>query len=173
MGTKHPMSLSSSCPIKLCLSHHPFVLSCATTDLVSTPSPMQTKHFPLVPTPILTNHIPPTSSFYQPPTLCVNVKPQPYTFPNPLDHTHVGPFFNATLPTLPFAHDQTPQLTLISSTRLQLPPKVFCSTYWRQFTSQRLAHYQHSCQTPNSSNPNPHDHVDSIPSLVPTSPTLA
>jgi hypothetical protein len=92
MGTKRLMSPNSSCPIELRCSHRPFVLSCATTHLVSTPSPMQIMHLPLVPPPILSNHTPLTSFFYQPPALCVNVKTQPYTFPNPLDHAHVRPF---------------------------------------------------------------------------------
>jgi hypothetical protein len=100
MGTKRPMSLSSSCPIKHRHSHCPFVLSCATIDLVSTPSPMQTTHFSLVPLPILTNHTTPISSLYWPLAFHVNVGPQPYTFPNPLDHAHVGPFPISILPTL-------------------------------------------------------------------------
>jgi hypothetical protein len=33
MGTKHPMSSSSSYPIELHLSHRPFALSCAFIDL--------------------------------------------------------------------------------------------------------------------------------------------
>jgi len=144
MGIKHPMSFSSSCPIKPHPSHCPFVLSCATTNLVSTSSPMQTMHFPLIPPPILTNHTPPISSLYQPPTLCVNVKPQPYTFPNPLDHAHVRPFPLSTL-LAPLYTWSDPQPTLISSTCLQLPPKVFCFTCWCQFTSWGLAHRQHSC----------------------------
>jgi hypothetical protein len=66
-------------------------------------------HLPLVPPPILTNQTPPVSSFYQPLTLCVNVRPQPYTFPNPLNYAHVGPFPPSTLPIV--AHDQTPNLS--------------------------------------------------------------
>jgi hypothetical protein len=128
MGTKHLMSHSSSCPIKLPPSYHPFVISCATKYLVSTPSPMQTAHFPLIPLPILINYTPSTSSSYQPPTLRVNGRPQLYTFPNPFDHAHVSPFPPSTLPTLPIAHDQTPQPTFISSTHLQPPPNVFCPT---------------------------------------------
>jgi hypothetical protein len=105
MGIKRPMSPSSSCPIGPHPSHHPFVLSCATINLVSTPSPMQTTHFPLSPPPILTNHTPPTSSPYRPPAFCVNVKPQPYIFPNCLNHAHVKPFPPSTLPTPLVAHD--------------------------------------------------------------------
>jgi hypothetical protein len=105
MGTKHPMSPSSSCPIKLRHSHRPFVLSCAIPNLVSTASPMQTMHFPLVPFPILTNHTTPISSPYWPLALHVNVGPRPYTFPNPLDHAHVGPFPISILPAPPIAHD--------------------------------------------------------------------
>jgi hypothetical protein len=79
---------------------------------------MQTTHLPLFPPSILTSHTPPTSSPYRPQTFCVNVKPQPYTFPNPLENTHVGPFPPFTLPTFPVTHDQTPQPTFISSTCL-------------------------------------------------------
>jgi hypothetical protein len=79
---------------------------------------MQTTHFPLVTPSILTNHTPPISSPYRPPTLCVNVRPQPYTFPNPFDHAHVGPFPPSTLLTFLIAHDQIPQPTLVSSTCL-------------------------------------------------------
>jgi hypothetical protein len=66
---------------------------------------MQTMHFPLIPPPILTNHTPSTSSYFQPPALRMNVGPQLYTFPNPLNHAHVRPFPLSTLPTLPIAHD--------------------------------------------------------------------
>jgi hypothetical protein len=79
---------------------------------------MQTTHFPVVPLPILTNHTPPISSPYRPLAFCVNVKPQPYIFPNPFDHAHLGPFPPSTLPTPLIAHDQTPQHTFISSTHL-------------------------------------------------------
>ncbi len=101
------MSPSSSCPIELRPSHHPFILSCATTNLVSTPSPMQTMHLPLVPPCILTNHI--SSPI---PLINSSHSAQPYTFPNPFDHAHVGPFPPFTLPTFPIAHDQTPNLAL-------------------------------------------------------------
>jgi hypothetical protein len=90
---------------------------------------MQTTHFPLIPLPILTNHTPSTSSPYQPPALQVNVMPQPYIFPNPIDHAHVGPFPLSTLPNPLVAHDQTHQPTFISSTRLQPPPNVSCPTW--------------------------------------------
>jgi hypothetical protein len=118
MGTKHPMSSSSLCSFEPCPSHRSFILSCATTNLVSTPSPMQIMHLPLVPPCILTNHTPPINSPYQPLTFRMNATPQPYTFPNPLNHAHVGPFPLSTLPTPQVRHDQTPQHTLISSTRL-------------------------------------------------------
>jgi len=35
--------------------------------------------------------------------------------------------------------------------------------------NRRLIRHQRSYQTPNSFNPNPHDHFDSIPSFDPTS----
>jgi hypothetical protein len=89
MSTKCPMSPNSSCFIEPRSSYHPFALSCATTDLSSTSSPMQTINHPLVTPPILTNHTPPISSPYQPPTLCVNVGSQPYTFPNPFNHAQL------------------------------------------------------------------------------------
>jgi len=104
-GHQTSHSLNSSCPIEPHLSHHPFILSCATTNLVSTPCPIQTMHLPLIPPPILTNHTPPTRSPYQRPTFCVNVRPQFYTFLNPLNHAHVGPFPSSTLLAPPIAHD--------------------------------------------------------------------
>jgi hypothetical protein len=112
MGTKRPMSPSSSCPIEPHPSHHPFILSCTTTNLVFTPSPMQTMHLLLVPPCILTNHTPPISSPYQPLVLQLNAKPQPYIFPNSLYHAHVKPFPPSTLPTPLVTHDQTPNLPL-------------------------------------------------------------
>ncbi len=81
------------------------------------------------------SHVNKPHTTYQFPLLalsfCVNVMPQPYIFPNPLDHAHVGPFspFHSTTPLV--VHDQTPKPTFISSTCLQLPPKVSCPTYWR------------------------------------------
>jgi hypothetical protein len=99
------MSPNSSCPIEPHHSHHPFALSCATTNLISTQFLMQTMHFPLVPPPILTNHTPPIISFYWPPALHMNVGPKTYIFLNPLDHAHVGPFLASTLPTPPITHD--------------------------------------------------------------------
>ncbi len=78
MGTKHPMSPNLSCFIEPRSSHHPFTLSCATTNLMSTPSPMQTTHNTLIPPPIIINHTPFINSFYQSPTLHGNVGPQPY-----------------------------------------------------------------------------------------------
>jgi len=69
MGTKCPMSLSSSCLIKPHNSHCPFALSCNITYTF----PMQTMHHPPVPPPILTNHTPPTTSLYWPPNLHWNV----------------------------------------------------------------------------------------------------
>jgi len=79
---------------------------------------MQTTHLPLIPPPILTNHVPPTNCPYWPLTLRVNVGPQTYIFLNPLDHEHVGPFPPSTLPALLVAYDQTPQPTFISLTCL-------------------------------------------------------
>jgi hypothetical protein len=172
MGTKHPMSPSSSCPIKPYHSHCPFDLSYATINLISTPSPMQTTHIPLVPPPILTNHTPPISFPSQFPTFHVNMGPQPYTFPIPFDHAHVGPFHPFTLLAPLVAHDQTPQATLIFSKHLQRPPKVSCPTYWCQFSNWSLICNQHFYQSPNSSNLNPHDHPDWISSFVPTLFTL-
>jgi hypothetical protein len=173
MGTKHLVPTNSSCPIKPCPSPHSFVLSCAIANLVYTPSPMQTMHLPLVAPPILRIHTPPISSPYKPLALCVNVRLQPHTFPNPLDHTHVGPFPPSTLPAPQVAHDQTPQPTLISSMCLQFPPQVSCPTCWCQFISRGLACHWCSCQTSNSFNINSHDHPNLILSFIPTLPTLA
>jgi hypothetical protein len=118
------------------------------------------------------SHAPPTSFLYRlptlrVPTLRVNVGFEPYTFPNPFDHAHVGPFPPSILPTPLVAHDQTSQPTLFS-TRLQLAPKVYCPICWCQFISQRLIHQQRSHQPLNSFNPNPCDHFNSIPSIIPT-----
>jgi hypothetical protein len=74
-------------------SHCPFALSCTTADLSSILSSMQTTNHPLITLPIPTNHTPPTSSPYHPPTFHVNVGSQPYTFPNPLHHAQLGHFF--------------------------------------------------------------------------------
>jgi hypothetical protein len=63
--------------------------------------------FPTISPPILRNHTPPINSPYWPLVFCVNVKPQPYIFPNPLNHAHVGPFSPSTLPALLVAHAQT------------------------------------------------------------------
>jgi hypothetical protein len=110
MGTKHPMSPNSSRFIELDSSHHPFASSCATTNLSSTSSPMQTTNHPLITFLILTNHTPPICSPYQPPILHVNMGSQPYIFPNPLDHVQLRHFPPPTLliPTIGYGH--TPNL---------------------------------------------------------------
>jgi len=48
------------------------------------------------------------SSPYRPPTLHVNMGPQPYTFSNPFGHAHVEPFPPSIILALPIAHNQTP-----------------------------------------------------------------
>ncbi len=111
MGTNRPMSPNSSHHIELRSSHPPFISSCATTNLSSTSSPMQTINHPLVNPPILTNHTPPTSSPYQPPTLHVNVGSQPYTFPNPFDHAQFKHFSFPILLVPIVSHDHTSQPT--------------------------------------------------------------
>jgi hypothetical protein len=129
MGSKRPMSPNSSNLIESHSFHCPFVLSCATTDLSSTSSLMQTINHPLV-TPLnLTNHTPPTSSPYQPLIFHVNVGSQPYIFPNPFNHAQLRHFSLPTLFVPTIGHDHTPQPTPISSTRVQPPPKVLCPTY--------------------------------------------
>jgi hypothetical protein len=65
-----------------------------------------------------------------------------------------------------------PHPTPIFSTHFQLPPKIFWPTCGCQFTSQKLTHHQHSYQASNSSNPNPCDHHDSMPCIIPTPLTL-
>jgi hypothetical protein len=80
---------------------------------------MQITNRPLVSPPIITNHTPPTNSPYQLSTLCVNVKPQPYTFLNPLDTIKVGPFFPFILLTPIVTFNQTPQPTPISSKHMK------------------------------------------------------
>ncbi len=98
---------------------------------------------------------------------------QLYTFLNPFNHAQLGHLPPPTLLVPLVGHDHTPQPTLISSTCLQLPPKLLCPTYGCQFISRRLAHHQHSCQTSNSSNPNLYDHHNLIPSLIPIPLALA
>jgi hypothetical protein len=127
MGTKHPMSPNSSRLIKPDSSHHPFTSSCATTNLSSTSSPMQTTNHPLVTLLILINYTLPIHSPYQPPTLDVNVGSQLYIFPNPLNHAQLGHFPPPTLLIPTIGYDHIPQPTPISSTRLQPPPKVLCA----------------------------------------------
>jgi hypothetical protein len=167
METKCPLSPNSSRLIKPRNSHRPFASSYDTTNLSSTSSPMQTTNHPLVTPLILTNHTPPTSPPYQPPTLHVNEGSQPYTFPNFLDHAQLKHFPLPTLLVLTTGLDHTPQPTPISSTRPQPPPKVSCPTYGHQFTSRGLTYHWHSYQTSNSSNPNPYDHPSLIPSFTP------
>ncbi len=128
MGTKCPMSPNSLCSIKPHSSHRPFTSSCATTNLSSILSPMQTINHPLITFLIPTNHIPPTSFPYHPPTLHVNVGSQPYTFPNPFTRAQLGHFSPPTLLVLTVDHDHTPQPILISSTCPQLSLKVLCPT---------------------------------------------
>jgi hypothetical protein len=79
---------------------------------------MQTMNHPLVPPPILTSHTPLIGSPYFPLAFHVNVGPQPYIFPNPLDHAQVGHFPLSTLLALIVAQDQSPQPIPISSTHL-------------------------------------------------------
>jgi hypothetical protein len=133
MGTKRPMSLDSSCFIQPCNSHRPFVFSHTTTTPFFTPFLMQTMHHPPTPHTISTNHTRPTNSPYQPPNLCVNVKPQP-TFLIPLNNAHVGPFPPSILLALIVAHDQTPQSTPILPTHPQPPPRASCPNSGCQFT---------------------------------------
>jgi hypothetical protein len=78
---------------------------------------MQTINHSFVTPPILTKHTPPISAFYQPPTLNVNVGSQPYIFPNPFDHAHIGHFSPSILFVPIVGHDHTPQPTPIFSTR--------------------------------------------------------
>jgi len=132
MGTKCPMPPSSSCFIEPRNSHCPFSLSYTTITPFPTPLHMQTTHHPPTPHTISTNHTPPTISSYQPLTLRMNVKPQPDTFPIPLNNTHVEPSPLSTLSTPLVAHDQTPQPTPILLTHLQPSCKAFCPTYVSQ-----------------------------------------
>jgi len=141
MSTKCPMSPNSSHFIKPRNSHHLFISPCATTDLSSTSSPMQTTNHPLDTPPILSNHTPFTSVPYQPLTPHVNEGSQPYIFSNPFDHAQLGHFPLATLLVLTVGHDHTPQPTPIFSTCHQLPPKFLCPICGRQFTNQGLVHH--------------------------------
>ncbi len=91
MGTKRPMFPGLSCLIKSRSSHHPFALSCTTTNHPLIHPLIQTTNHSLIPLPNSTNHTPTISSTYQPPTPHVNVGSQPHIFQNPLDHAQVGP----------------------------------------------------------------------------------
>jgi hypothetical protein len=66
---------------------------------------------------------------------------QLYTFLNPFDHAHLGHFSPPTLLVFIGGHDHTPQPTPIFSTCLQLPHKVLCPNYGRQYFNQGLAHH--------------------------------
>jgi hypothetical protein len=136
MGTKCPMSPSSSCLIEPRSSHCPFVLSHTTITPFSTPFPMQTTHHPPTPHTILTNQVSPISSPYQSPTLRVNVKPQTNIFPIPLNDAHVGPFSSSILLALIVDRDQTPQPTPIFSTCLKPP----CEELLHTFTTKICTH---------------------------------
>jgi hypothetical protein len=128
---------------------------------------MQILNHSLIPFPILTNHTPPTSSPYQPSALHVNVTLQPYTFSNPLwpcTKKTFSPFHSIGSYSCPWSN---PQLIFISSTHTQLSPKVFCLTSRCQVTNQRIVRHQCYCQTSISSNANPYDHFNFIPSLAP------
>jgi hypothetical protein len=139
-------------------------------------------HWPILHLLPHANHKPPTnypSNFnkshttyfpYQPLTFHVNVGSQLYIFLNPLNHAQLGHFSAFTLLVPTIGHDHTPQPTCIFSTHPQSPPKVLCPDCGCQFTTWSLAHHQDACQTYNSSNPNPCDDPDLIPSLTPTSP---
>jgi hypothetical protein len=113
MGTKHPMSFSSSCFIEPHSSHCLFSLSHTTTTPISTFFPMQstTHQFPL---PILTLH--------------VNVEPQPNTFLIPLNNTHVKPSPPSIMPTLIVVMIKPLNLPPILPTCLQPPPRAPCPT---------------------------------------------
>ncbi len=103
----------------------------------------------------------------------MNEGPQLYTFPKPLNNAQLGHLPPPILLTFTIGHDHTPQPTPISSTHPQPPLKVLCPTYGRQFTIWGLARHQHSCQTFDSSNPNPCDHPSLIHFITPTLSTSA
>ncbi len=138
MVTNHPMSTNSSCFIKLHNLHCPFASSCATMDLSSISSPMQTINHPLVTLLILTNNTPPTSAPYQSPNFHANVGSQSYTFSNPFDHAQLRHSPPLTLLVPIVGHDHTLQPTPIFLIHFQLSLKLLCPTCGRQFTSQRL-----------------------------------
>jgi len=144
MGTKHPTSPNSFHLIEFCSSHRPFISSCGTIDLSSSSSPMQTTNHLLITPLILTNHTPPTSAPYQPPTFHVNERSQPFIFPNPLDHAQLGHFPLPTLLVPIISFDHTPQPTPIFSTHPQPLFKISCPNYGRQFTNWGLIRHQHS-----------------------------
>jgi hypothetical protein len=141
MGTKRPMSPNFSRLIEPSDSHHPFISSCASTNLYSTLSPMHTINHPLITPLIPTSYTPPTSSPSQPLAFHVNLGSQPYTFPNPFNHAQLEHFPPPTLLVLIVDHDHTPQPTPISSTCLQPPLKVLCPTFEHQFINRGLTHH--------------------------------
>jgi hypothetical protein len=119
MGIKCFMSPSSPCHTKFYSYHHSFIFSHATTNLFSTSSPMHTTHHLLPPPIILTTQVPPMNSPYWPPSLHVNLRSQPYTFPIPINNTHVGPF--------PHLLHQPLQLFMIKPYNLSLSPHHACN----------------------------------------------
>jgi hypothetical protein len=145
MGTKHPMFPNSSHFIKPHSSHHPFASLCATTDLSSTSSPMQTPNHSLITLPILTNRTPPTSAPLPTSNPSCEWKVPTLHFPKPLQScttrtfspSHsIGPYSWSWSypPTYPF-----------SSTRLQPPLKILCPTCRCQFINWGSVCHKHSC----------------------------
>lgn len=86
------MSPNSPCHTKFHNYHRSFVFSHATTNLFSTSSPMHTTHHLLLPPITLTTLVPPMNSSYWASTFHANLRSHPYTFPIPINNTHVGPF---------------------------------------------------------------------------------
>lgn len=112
MSIKHLLSSSSSCHTKFHNYPHSFVFSCPTTNLFSTSSPMHISHHLFLPPITLITQVSPMNSPYQPPALHANLRSQPYTFPIPINNTHVWPF--------PHLLHHLPQLFMIKP--CNLPP---------------------------------------------------
>jgi len=110
MDTKHPMSFKSFRLIERCSSHHPFTSSCNTIDLSSTSSTMYATNHPLITLLILTNHTTLVNAPYQPPTLHVNERSQPYIFPKLFNHAQLKHFPPPILLVFIVGHDHTPNL---------------------------------------------------------------
>ncbi len=115
----HIISLNFIIPI----THSPHHVTPPTYPPLHPPCKPQTTNHPLNTRLNLTNHTPLINASYQPLTLYVNEGSQPYTFPNPLDHAHLGHFPLPTLLIPTIGLDHTPNLPPFLQHAFNLPLK--------------------------------------------------